>query len=145
MPFRYHLAAFITRLLARAVIGPDSRRVGRRIQRARKGRGLDIEALARCSGLRVEAIRRWGRGDPAGLDSYAVELLSKCLGRSPAWLLAGEEEREGLGAALCADRIVPLIVRFEELPLSTRRRLARYLLFIALIGQQPSKPARRRR
>ena len=107
---------------------------------------MGVKELERRTGLTEADLRRWEGGDPAGFDSYALELIGRGLNRTRSWLLAGEaepaEDSLAFGEALARERVVAIIGSFEEIPSSaTRRRLARYLLFVAVTGQRAKAPA----
>ena len=130
--------------LVRLLVRNDAIRIGRRIRASRLRRWMSLEELARASGLDLKDLRRWEAGDLAGIDSFAVELLGRALQRTRVWLLTGQPEPRDLIArdeAMALDPTVALISRFEDIPSAkTRRRLARYLLFVAVTGQRARVP-----
>lgn len=130
---------------ARLLIRNDAIRLGRRVRAARERRGMGVVELARRTGLVEADLRRWEGGDPVGFDSFALELIGRGLNRTRSWLLAGEaeppEDSLAFGEALASERVVAIIGSFEEIPSSaTRRRLARYLLFVAVTGLRARAP-----
>ena len=135
----------VRRRIGRLLIRNDAIRLGRRIRSAREARGVSIAELARRTGLDEASLRRWEAGDMTEFDSFALELAGRALRRTRSWLLAGEAEPPPLsdefGARLCEERIVALIAHFEAIASpATRRRLARYLLFVSLTGQRAKAP-----
>lgn len=138
---RHLFTEFLSRRLVRLLVRSDATRIGRRIREGRNRQGMGLAALARRSGLEEGDLRRWERGDLAGFDSFAVELIARALRRTCAWLLTGAPEPEDIGEALCRDPTVSIISRVEDIPCAaTRRRMARYLLFVAVTGQRPRVP-----
>ena len=146
MSEKRRIMEFLRTRAARLPIRNDAVRIGRRIRAAREGRGMEIEALARRTGLAEVDLRRWEEGDPVGFDFYALELIGSARARTRSWLFAGvpepPEESLAFGEALAHERVLAIIGHFDALPsFAARRRLARYLLFAAVTRQRPKPPA----
>ena len=143
MSLRHSLTHALTHFLVRLLVRKEAARIGRRIRERRVALGMDHDALARCAGLAEADVRRWEEGDLAGFGSDALEVMRKSLRCTPAWLMAGEIYPGAFGEALCADRVIPLIGYIEDLPVTTRRRLVRFLLYMVVSGHAPRIPGRR--
>lgn len=66
---------------------------GERMRQAMEERGISAGMLAIKTGMRVESIRRYRRGQTQP-EARSLGLLAKGLGVSADWLIGNEEERE---------------------------------------------------
>lgn len=95
---------------------------GRRLRAARKVRGLTLAAVAEFVGVSDEALRAWEQGHrrPA---TERLEELSRALGLTPEWLLAGDRgEEDVLGSLTPAIAPAKFLSRATADECAARRR-----------------------